>query len=316
MHPGRVNDPVLHSLMSQLVAVKAGATFTGFGEAHVPFGRTSFGSFRKAVAEDRIRLVFWAGGLHPYSYPTLMPEMNRVPYRFCTSIFRPDSPMPGIVFPVASELEKESAGSSYWGAVNRHPVAEAVSGTRPLAALLSAFATVVPEPAGVLPETSVEEAVGQATSSLQSGVGSRESGVESGESGAGSRVRSGTRSETPGGFRSCPFTLVGEKRASGIGGFFDDETEVRISPADAKRLGVSDGRFVAIDSAAGRAEFEVRVTPAVSEGVAAVGVNAHRNRALFPLADGDVPAIPPVAVRVSPTDRVVRPVPELAARFS
>ncbi|MCX6844118.1 MAG: hypothetical protein NTX53_17785 [candidate division WOR-3 bacterium] len=286
MHLGRVYHPVQHSLVSQLVAVKAGATFMGFGEARVPFGKMGFEEFRGQAGSGSIKAVFWFGGMYPYSYPELMPELaDHVQFRVATSIFRPESALPGLVLPVPSELEKESTGQSYWGVVSRHPVAAAFSGARPLARILGDLASVSEEEPAAVPEKTVDEAV-KLTQVASAGPGADD------------------------------FVLLGEKRASGIGGFYDVEAEIRLSAPDAARLGVGDGEYVQVESATGRAEFEVRVTAAVPKGVMSVGVNAHRNRALFPMANDTVSGqtlIAPVPVHVAKSARTSKPAVEMVA---
>ncbi len=286
MHLGRVYHPVQHSLVSQLVAVKAGATFTGFGEARVPFGKIGFEEFRRQAESGSLKAVFWFGGLYPYSYPELMPELaDHVQFRVATSIFRPESALPGLVLPVPSELEKESTGQSYWGVVSRHPVAAAFSGARPLARILGDLASVSEEEPAAAPEKTAAEAV-KLTQAASAGVDTVE------------------------------FVLLGEKRASGIGGFYDVEDEIRLSAPDAARLGVGDGEYVQVEGATGKAEFEVRVTAAVPKGVMSIGVNAHRNRALFPMAKDTVSGqtvIAPAPVQVAKSTRTSEPAVEMIA---
>jgi formylmethanofuran dehydrogenase subunit D len=290
MHLGRVYYPVQHSLMSQLVAVKAGATFMGFGEARVPFGRAGFEEFRRKAESGSLKTVFWFGGMYPYSYPELMPELAKTALRVCTSIFRPETALPGLVLPVPSELEKESTGQSYWGRVSRHPVAAACSGARPLARVLPELATVTELPAEPAPEASAPEAVEMTLAALFGHL------------------------QAPVGVGFC---LLGEKRASGIGGFYDAEDEIRLSALDAAKLGVGEGQYVQVESATGKAEFEVRVTAAVPEGVVSIGVNAHRNRALFPLAkdaaSGET-VIAPAQVHVAKSARASKLAVEMIAR--
>ncbi len=291
MHLGRVYYPVQHSLMSQLVAIKAGAPFTGFGEACVPLGKTGFEEFRRQAGSGDLKSVFWFGGMYPYSYPELMPELTgQVQFRIVTSIFRPENALPGLVIPVPSELEKESTGQSYWGEVVRHPVAAAYSGARPLARVLGESAAVTELQADPVSEVSAREAVEKTVAALS-------------------------------GHRPVPvgvgFCLLGEKRASGIGGFYDAEDEIRLSSPDAAKLSVGTGEYVEVESATGKAEFRVRVTVAVPEGAMSIGVNAHRNRALFPLAKDAVSGkttIAPAQVQVAKSARTSAPAVEMIAR--
>jgi len=289
MHLGRVAYPLQHSLMSQLVAIRAGATFNGFGEARVPFGRTSFSGFRSRIGAGGIKTVFWFGGLYPYSYPELMPEAVKAPFSVVSSIFRPDKAMPGLALPVPSELEKESAGESYWGEVRRHPVAKPVSGARPVAAILAELAAVRPEETTPAPEWSVVDAVETTLGTMSAFV-----------------------------LGPSEFTLLGERRAIGIGGFYEPEDEVCITRDDSARLGLSGTDNLRLESATGSAEYRVKSTGSVPPGVLAVGVNAHRNRALFPLVDDAVSgvAIPPATVRATKVPATAKSPVESIARVS
>jgi len=209
-----------------------------------------------------------------------------VQFRVATSIFRPESALPGLVLPIPSELEKESTGQSYWGVVSRHPVAAAFSGARPLARILGDLVSVSEiEPAAV-PEKTAAEAV-KLTQAASAGVDTVE------------------------------FVLLGEKRASGIGGFYDIEDEIRLSSSDAAKLGVGNGEYVWAESATGKAEFRARVTAAVPDGVMSIGVNAHRNRALFPLAKDEASGetvIAPAQVHVAKSATTSKPAVEMIAR--
>jgi hypothetical protein len=267
MHLGRVQFPVLHSLASQLVAVKSGKPFTGFAEARVPPGVMSFAALQQAVAAGRISGIAWFGGLYPYSYPSLWPELSTVPFRVCTSIFRPEKPLPGLVLPAASELEKEATGRSYWGEVARHPVAAVHSGARTVTRILV--------DAGYTTEAKDEPA---------SNVGA-ETPVKMGTDALKRLPAGGT-------------VLVGEKRAFGIGGFHDTEEWLSINRSDAAESGIGDDDSVEVATAAGRRVLAASLTDAVPAGVMSLGVNAHANRALFPLSvdetSGDVVAAPVV----------------------
>jgi anaerobic selenocysteine-containing dehydrogenase len=266
MHLGHVTHPLQHGLMSQLVALKTGATFNGFGEARVPFGKLGFAEFRRRVGTGGMSTVFWFGGLYPYSYPELMPGAAKVRFSVVSSIFRPDTAIPGLVLPAPSELEKESTGESYWGAVSRHPVTEPPSGARPVPAEART------EPIRPAPTLSESEAVGKTTAALETA--------------------------NPG---VPEFLLVGTKQAIGIGGFYEPEDELLVAGADVARLGLRRTDNLLVESAAGKAEFKVKPTEAVRPGVLGLGVNAHRNRALFPLVEDAASdtEIPPAAVRAS-----------------
>jgi len=110
--------------------------------------------------------------------------------------------------------------------------------------------------------------------------------------------------------------LVGEKKAIGIRGFFDDEEMILVNGADAGRLDVGDEDYVAVRSPAAEAAFQVRVSGQVPPGVLCVGTNVHRNRALFPLgvdpATGET-AVGPVRVEVAKAGVKVGPASETRA---
>ncbi|UCG43669.1 MAG: hypothetical protein JSU73_03365 [candidate division WOR-3 bacterium] len=287
MHLGRVRYPVLHSLASQLVAQKAGMSFVGFGEGRVPIGPTSFPRLCQAVEAGSIRMLFWFGGLYPYSYPELVPEFGRIEHRVATSIFLPGSALPGYVLPVPSELEKETVGHSYWGQVDRSPVATVYSGARDVSWIIEQFAP------GVGPA-----ALDEPAASEPNDIVSRAAETAAGYS-------------TP----EAEWTLVGEKRAVGIKGIYDAEDWVNMSPADAARLELCDESYVRVDSDASGDEFRVHVTDLVPAGVLAIGVNRHSNRAMFPLKTGrlEETAIPPTPVNVAKSARLAKPAPEAKA---
>uniref|UniRef100_A0A7C4G8U5 4Fe-4S Mo/W bis-MGD-type domain-containing protein n=1 Tax=candidate division WOR-3 bacterium TaxID=2052148 RepID=A0A7C4G8U5_UNCW3 len=268
---GRVVLPWLHSLAAQLVAVKAKAAFAGFSEGLVPQSAMQFGQFRDALASGNLKLVLWFGGLHPYSYPEVLPELAQVQFRCATSIFRPAGNLPGLVLPVPSELEKDGAGESMWGAVQRTAVVKAVSGTRSVAGLIGGLREVKGQALSEWPVVAAKEAVAELAAAAKT-------------------------------FRppeGC--TLLGEKHAFGIGGFFDEENVLSMSPNDARRLGVNSADRVVARTEAGQCELGVRITRSLADGQFVVGVNRHQNRALFPLwyeAGTGRTSVPPVKVEV------------------
>ncbi|MFO7639175.1 MAG: molybdopterin dinucleotide binding domain-containing protein, partial [bacterium] len=253
-HFGRVFHPALHSLAAQLVAVKAKMPFTGFRETGLPYGKMGFTSLRQALAQGQVRLLFWTGGMYPYSYAGVFPEAAKAEYRVATSIFVPDPPVPGLVLPLTAELEKAAPAQTYWGPATREALAPPLSGSRDFGRVLELLGTAaeakLPAADPYKPKAVVAMAV-------------KAAGLAHGGEG---------------------FLLVGEKKAIGLRGFYDPEDRVSLNPADAAKLGVDSESMVRVSSPAGSREFQVLVTEQVPAGVAMVGTNVHENRALFPLA--------------------------------
>jgi hypothetical protein len=277
MHTGRVVHPALHSLASQLVALAAGKPFTGFRETELPFGPMRFADLRKAMGKGKIKMLFWTGGLFPYSYSELLPELSQIEHVVATSIFIPDPPVRGLVLPMTAELERASVGRSYWSSIERSPLATPLDGTRVFDRVLGFFGKA--EEAAEVPvkPASVADVVKMAASAADL--------------------------THPAG----DLLLVGEKKAIGLRGFHDPEDQVSINRADAARLGVSGHNYVRVKSPTAEREFRVRLTDAVPAGVLMVGTNVHSNRCLFPLAHDELTGeviVPPVRVTIEKTERV------------
>ncbi len=277
MHTGRVRHPVLHSLASQLAARASSKQFTGFRETELPSGPMRFSDLRKAMGEGRIKMLFWTGGLFPFSYGELLPETAKVERLVATAIFRPDPPVSGLVLPMTAELERASVGRSYWGSIERSPLASPLSGTRPFGSVLEWFGQAE-EKSGASPKS----------------VGPAEV-IEMAARAAGLA------------YPESEWLLMGEKKAIGLRGFHDPENEVSINRAGAARLGVSGRNYLLVKSPAAEREFRVRVSDGVPDGVLMIGTNVHTNRCLFPLVEdgltGEV-TVAPVGVSVEKTERV------------
>jgi len=277
MHTGRVNHPALHSLASQLVARASAKPFTGFRETELPSGPMRFSDLRKAMGEGRLRMLFWTGGLFPFSYGELLPETAKVERLVATSIFTPAPPVRGLVLPMTAELERASVGRSYWGSIERSPLASPLSGTRAFGRVLELFGQAAEKPESKVRPTSAGEAMAMMGRAA-------EMARPAGE-----------------------LLLVGEKKAIGLRGFHDSEDKVSINRADAARLDVSGRNYLRVKSPAAEREFRVRVTDGVPDGVLMVGANVHSNRCLFPLTEDELTGevtVPPVGVTVEKTERV------------
>ena len=277
MHTGRVAHPALHSLASQLVARAGAKSFTGFRETGLPFGLARLSDLRKAMGEGRLKLLFWTGGLFPLSYEELLPETAKVENLIATSIFIPDPPVRGLVLPMTAELERASVGGSYWGKVERTPLAVPLDGTRPFGRVLEWFGRAAGKTEPALKPAGVADVTAMAARAAES------VHVEG------------------------DWLLIGEKKAIGLRGFHDREDEVSINRADAARVGLSGRNYLRVKSPSVEREFRVRLTDAVPTGVLMVGTNVHSNRCLFPLAEdgltGEV-TVPPVSVAIEKTERV------------
>ncbi len=268
---GRVSNPLLHSLCAQLVALKTNKPFAGFAEAFVPEGKVRFGQFCQQVAQGKIRLIFWFGGLYPYSYPEVLPELSKVQFRVATSIFRFNYALPGLLLPVPSEFEKASEGGTLWRRVAREPVANPVSGSRTIAEICAAVAgRIGAGSTGETPRFSLERTL---------------------------ELLAVDREQT----ESDGYQLIGERLAIGLGEFYDSENEILLNPTDARKLEVKDSDIVLVKSQTAEQRFEVKVSGSVPAGAAAVGVDAHKNRRLFSVKfDGatGIATIPPAKVEI------------------
>ncbi|HTW91633.1 MAG TPA: hypothetical protein VMH22_07980 [bacterium] len=279
MHTGRVSYPALHSLASQLVAHVAGKSFNGFRETRLPAGPKRFSDIRKAMTEGRLKMLFWTGGLFPYSYEELLPELAKVEHLVATSIFSPDPPVRGLVLPLTADLEQASLASSYWGPVERSPLAMPLSGTRLFSDVLAWFGradeVAEPEPR----RFDVDEVVAMAD-------------------------RAKVTTKAP-----AEWLLVGEKKAIGLRGFHDPEEEISVCHADVGKLDVASGSYLRVKSPSATREFRVRVSEAVPAGVLMVGTNVHANRTLFPLVDNSLTGettVTPVPVELEKAGRTAR----------
>jgi hypothetical protein len=272
MHTGRVRHPMLHGLAGQLVARAGAKPFVGFRETELPVGPMRFAELRGKMADGGIKLLFWTGGLFPFSYAGLLPEAAKVEHVVTTSIFIPNPPVRGLVLPMTAELERASTGRSYWGQVERSPLAAPLDGTRPFARVLEWF--------GRAEEKSVPAQR---------------------SAGAGEVVDMAKRAaELP--LAEEKWLLIGEKKAIGLRGFHDREDQVSVNRGDAVRLGVTSRSFLQVKSPAAEREFRVNVTDAVPAGVLMLGANVHANRCLFPLTvdelTGEVTVAPTTAAIV------------------
>lgn len=270
-HFGRVFHPALHSLACQLVARAARKPFVGFRESALPLGGEDFASLRKTLAAGDIRLLFWTGGMYPYSYAEVLPEAASAEYRVATSIFVPDPPVPGLVLPVTAELEKAAPAPTYWGPATRDPLAAPLSGSRDFGRVLELFGDAAEAEPPAVAATKPEAVLAMADKAV---------GMARGGDG---------------------LLMLGEKKAIGLRGFHDPEDRLALGFAEAAALELDCDSFVRVTSPVGSRDLGVTVTDQVPEGAILVGTNVHENRALFPLAVDEVSGmttVVPVNVKV------------------
>ncbi|MEO0074138.1 MAG: molybdopterin dinucleotide binding domain-containing protein, partial [candidate division WOR-3 bacterium] len=208
------------------------------------------------------------------------PELARVEHVVTTSIFRPEPALRGLVLPVTAELERTDSGWSYWGSVERSPLANPLSGSREFSSILGWFGEAAPVEVPSQKPAAVREVL-KATEAVMNHV-----------------------------YQSDGFVLLGEKKAIGIRGFYDTERKLSLNISDALAMGIQNGDIVSVKSSSSEGEFEVHVTDSVAPGTGAIGVNVHSNRALFPLVDDPVSGettVPMTYVVLTKTGRRVRP---------
>jgi hypothetical protein len=276
MHSGRVRYPAFHSLAGQLVAKAGAKPFVGFRETELPSGLIRFADLRRKMVEGSIKLLFWTGGLFPFSYADLLPETAKVEHLVSTSIFIPDPPVRGLVLPMTAELERASVGRSYWGEVERSPLAAPLSGTRQFGQVLEWFGHAAERPETVVQPSGVADVLAMAARAAELPSANGE------------------------------WLLIGEKKAIGLRGFHDPEDEVSVNRADAARLGVSGHSYLRVTSRSAERELRVHVTDAVPDGTLMVGTNVHSNRCLFPLVEDELTGevtVAPTPVSVEKTER-------------
>jgi hypothetical protein len=178
---------------------------------------------------------------------------------------------------MTAELERASVGASYWGRIERSPLAKPLDGTREFDRVLDMFGKAEPAEEPACKRTDVAEVVAMAE-----------------------RAAALTRD-------LGEWLLVGEKKAIGLRGFHDSEDEVSVNRADAAKLETRGDRYLCVKSPTAMREFRVRISEAVPAGVLMVGTNVHSNRCLFPLADDQLTCettVAPVQVATERTERV------------
>jgi len=277
MHTGRIRYPALHSLASQLVAKAGAKSFVGARETELSQGLVRFADLRRKIADGSIKFLFWTGGLFPFSYADLLPETAKVEHVVATSIFIPDPPVRGLVLPMTAELERASVGRSYWGQIERSPLASPLDGTRSFAGLLGWFGNAEEKSTPAQSAICVAEVVDMAKRAAELPLPEEE------------------------------WLLIGEKKAIGLRGFHDREDQVSVNRGDAARLGVTSRSFLQVKSPTAEREFRVNVIDSVPAGVLMVGTNVHSNRSLFPLAEDELTGeatVRPTSVTVAKTERV------------
>lgn len=264
---GRIDNPYLFSLAAQTLTIKAGAgkKFLGLGETNNGLGKVGFGSIYNNLSTGKTKVLLNLGEAFPFDYPQIAGDLNKLDGLITTAVFRPKNSCPGIILPVASNLEKNGTIHTLWGKTKINKTLKPLNGSKPIITIVELLKSISnegkptthQEPRNPFVSVSMREVYEQARESLESALRPTEI------------------------LEKNALLLMGEKPAIGFMNYFDNENIIKINPADAQNLKLKENQSVVVASEKYQSELIVKTTNQVPSGVALVGVNRIENRRLF-----------------------------------
>jgi len=229
------------------------------------------------VESDGIRAIVNFGDYFPFFYPQLEPLLKRLELIVTTStLIPPATDLPMLVFPVASNLEKNGTIRTCFGPKAIRAVAAPVSGAKTIDDLAMKLAracdleldsTAATKPADRLPRERLDRLVEHSLAMLKN-----------------------DRKQRPG-----P-RLVGEKTAFA---FLDilEEPALKISRDLAGKLGLKPGGSITLQSGPASVNRTVQISPQARDDIVLISAESPANRGLFNISfDG-----PDQSVHIGPT---------------
>ncbi|MBS4015921.1 MAG: hypothetical protein KGZ86_05755 [Candidatus Latescibacteria bacterium] len=267
---GKTKDPLLLSLLAQLIAVLIpGKKFLAPALSMVPFGKVGFGSVLEMLDQEKIKALINFGEDFPYYYPQVFPYLNKLDMFIHADTFRNPhiSQISGITrnytLAVPSLLEKSGTINTLWSRQNLKPVAPALNGTKPIPEILDSIvpysSTKTKPRLNFNSNLNIDDVINRLISFVEN-------------------------------YKDNPdFTVIGEETPFAYRGLFENDAEtIKINPLNAEHLNIKPDDKVILSINGKEKTYIAKITPSLPNHTAAVSVTTPDNRELFPIQTDDL----------------------------
>lgn len=258
---GRINDPLLLSgsiqhLTVQLPGEKA---FLPLGESFSKVGNIEFGELLQKIESGEIKILINFGETFPHMYPQLDDKLRNLTYLVSTATLKLDiRGIPGLWLPTSLNLEKSGTLDTAFGVHETSPLAPPVSGAKSVGEIVERIALGLS-----LRLTKRKVAIPQKLLKLDM-----------------LKVKADRLAKE----KKDDLVLVGEKLAYNFHSFFGEESQIKVNPVEAAKIGVKGGELVQLKTSQAERELKIVTTERVPPRMCVVPVESPDERALFELS--------------------------------
>lgn len=254
---GKTDDPLLLSSLVQLLTVvlPGDKKFCSPALASVPLGKIGFGDIIDNIQQGKTKALINFGNLFPFYYPALIPTLSNLKLFITTSIYLNNLPFDNMILPVPSLLEKYGTINTLWDRVILKPLAEPVSGTKPISEIIKQLAGDLNKSKPTFTSNiAIDEIINR-------GVNFAKHYKKSDE-----------------------ISVLGEESAFGYRGIYANDSDIlKVNPLTASKYEIKQDNSVKLLVDGKEKSFTAKITTSVTVDTITISVDKPDNRELFPI---------------------------------
>jgi predicted molibdopterin-dependent oxidoreductase YjgC len=256
---GKTKDPLLFSLLTQIVAMVYDKKFISPGLGSVPLGKIGIGTTIEQISQGKIKALVNFGEGFPFNYPQITPYFKNLDLFTTTTTFQKSLPIDAWILPVPSLLEKNGTINTLWGKDTVKPLAEPVNGSKNISEIIEQIAPDVDLKSKPRitnkSSVSIDEIFDRALNLIEKSL-----------------------------TQQAEFSILGEESAFEYRGLLENNfNKIKINRVNAQQLNVKNNELVKLDVGNTKKEYIVNITDNVPNNTAVISTNTVENRDLFPM---------------------------------
>jgi predicted molibdopterin-dependent oxidoreductase YjgC len=256
---GKTKDPLLFSLLTQLVTIVFDKKFLAPGRSTIPLGKTNFSSVIELINQSKIKTLINFGDAFPFEYPPAIPYLRNLDMFITTATFKKTLPIDSWILPVPSILEKSGTVNTLWGKDSVKPLAEPVNGSKNISEIIEHIA----------PDADLKAKPRIAN---KSNIGLDEI------------IERAMNFIEKSAVNLSDYIILGEESAFEYRGLMDSNFDkIKINNFSAQQLNVADNEVIKISVGNLTKEYRAHISNNIPNNTAVLSTNTNDNRDLFPM---------------------------------